>query len=94
MSVGSEDSVTAPEVEPRRRRSWSTAEKWRIVAETFQPGVSVSLVARRHDVNANQVFTWRRQLREGSLGSEEASSGFVPVVQASRGSILRPAWGP
>jgi len=35
----------------------------------------VSIVARRHDVNANQVFSWRRQ-----LGDEPVS--FVPVVVA------------
>ena len=38
-------------VTPRRR--WSEAEKRRVVAESYQPGVSVSLVARRNDVNAN-----------------------------------------
>ena len=46
----------------KRRRSWPTAEKRRIVAETLVPGASVSVVARRHDVNANQVFKWRREL--------------------------------
>ena len=82
MSVGADDSIT--EAEPRRRRrSWSAAEKRRIVAETLEPGSSVSVVARHHDVNANQVFTWRRQLHEGVLGGEEASSGFVPVVVGS-----------
>jgi len=65
----------------RRRRKWSDAEKRRIVAESFQPGVSVSLVARRHDVNANQVFTWRRQLRERGLGAE--AGGLVPVMVAA-----------
>jgi transposase len=44
------------------RRSWPMAEKRRIVAETLAPGASVSVVARRHDVNANQVFKWRREL--------------------------------
>lgn len=79
MSVGADDSIT--EAPPRRRRrSWSAAEKRQIVAETLEPGSSVSVVARRHDVNANQVFTWRRQLRAGLLGGTEASSGFVPVV--------------
>ena len=43
----------------RRRRLWSEEEKRRIVAETLQPGASVSVVARRHDVNANMLFTWR-----------------------------------
>ncbi len=42
--------------------------------------VSVSLVARRHDVNANQVFTWRRQLRDQEPGA--LASGFVPMAVA------------
>ena len=46
------------------------AEKRRIVAETLVSGVSVSVVARRHDVNANQVFKWRREL---------ATCEFVPI---------------
>ena len=61
-------------VAPRRR--WSDAEKRRIVAESYQPGVSVSVVARRNDVNANLVFTWRRQFREQAGGA----GGLVPVV--------------
>ena len=48
-------------VAPRRR--WRDAEKRRIVAESYQPGVSVSVVARRNDVNANLVFNWRRRFR-------------------------------
>ena len=46
------------------------------MAESYQPGVSVSVVARRNDVNANLVFTWRRQFREQAGGS----GGLVPVV--------------
>ncbi len=63
----------------RRRRSWSEEEKRRIVAESLEPGASVSLVARRHDVNANQVFAWRRRFRDGELGRAEACA-FVPVM--------------
>ena len=63
----------------RRRRRWSDARKRRIVAESYQPGVSVSVVARRHDVNANQVFGWRRQYRELA----RVVGGFVPVVVSS-----------
>jgi len=63
----------------RRRRSWSDEEKQRIVAESRQPGVSVSEVARRHDVNANQVFTWRRQF------AEEVPA-FVPVIVPPEGA--------
>ncbi len=73
----------------RRRRRWSEAEKRRIVAESREPGVSVSLVARRHDVNANQVFTWRRQLRDQELGN--TASGFVPMVVAAAPGCGAPA---
>ena len=45
-----------------KRRQWPDALKRRIVAETLAPGASVSIVARRHDVNTNQVFKWRREM--------------------------------
>ena len=51
------------------------------MAESLQPGMSVSVVARRHDVNANQVFTWRRQLR--AQGSGATAGGLVPVMVAA-----------
>jgi hypothetical protein len=44
----------------RSRRSWSAEEKRQIIAETREPGASVATVARRHDMNANLLFTWRR----------------------------------
>ena len=45
-----------------KRRQYSEALKRQMVAETQVPGASVSIVARRHDVNSNQLFRWRRQL--------------------------------
>jgi transposase len=51
----------------RTRRRWSVQEKLRIVRETLEPGVSVPVVARRHSVNANQLFIWRGQHRRGEL---------------------------
>jgi len=47
----------------RRRRSWSLEEKRSICRETLVPGVSVAQVARRHGLNANQVFNWLRDPR-------------------------------
>ena len=38
-----------------------------MVEETFEPGMTVSLVARRHGVAPNQLFTWRRLVTQGSL---------------------------
>jgi transposase len=49
----------------RRRRRWPLALKQQMVAETRVAGASVSVVARRHDVNANQLFKWRREFEEG-----------------------------
>ncbi|MYF85249.1 MAG: transposase, partial [Rhodospirillaceae bacterium] len=55
MSDSGEQSSSEGRVR-RRRRRWSEARKRRIVAESNQPGVSVSVVARRHDLNANLVY--------------------------------------
>ena len=48
----------------RRNRSWPDGLKREIVAATFAPGSSVSIIARQYDVNANQVFSWRRRYRD------------------------------
>jgi len=45
-----------------RRRRWSAVAKARIVAESFEPGLSVSEVARRHDIRPGLLFLWRRQV--------------------------------
>ena len=58
----------------KRRRT--IQERRRIVEETFLPNTSVSRVARRHDVNANQLFYWRKLYREGRLGGGAA---LLPV---------------
>jgi transposase len=63
--------------EKRRRRS--VEEKRRIVEETLEAGASVARVARRHAVNANQVFYWRKKYREGRLGKSQ-SSKLLPVT--------------
>jgi transposase-like protein len=49
----------------QRRRRWSAEEKAAIVQETYAPGMSVSLVARRHGIAPNQLFRWRRLYAEG-----------------------------
>jgi transposase len=71
---------------PGRRRHWPVALKRQIVAETLAPGASASVVARRHDVNANQLFRWRRDWREGLLGTADADQGLVPVEIAGDAS--------
>jgi transposase len=61
------------------RRFRSKQERRAIVEETLKPGASVSVVARAHDVNANQVFTWRRQYHAGRLEIAAASKALLPV---------------
>jgi transposase len=62
-----------------RRKRWPDELKRRIVAETLEPGASVSVVARRHDVNANQVFTWRRRYRDEPSSCGGEATAMVPV---------------
>jgi len=61
----------------RRRRIWEDEEKRRIVAQTRVPGVSVSRVARRYDVNANMAFKWLRDPR--FMPAEDDLPSFLPV---------------
>jgi len=79
MAAQVEESDDRTVAARQRRRTWSVEEKRRIVAESLEPGASVSLIARRHDVNTNMLFTWRRQ-----LGADDAAPGqpvsFVPAT--------------
>ena len=71
-----------------RRRQYSDALKRQMVAETLEPGASVSIVARRHDVNSNQLFRWRRQLLPKTAIE---SSVMVPVEIGADGDRPRRA---
>jgi transposase-like protein len=98
---GSETSATAI----RRRKRRSPEEKLQIVRETLQSHESVAVIARRHGVNANQVFAWRRHYQRGHLGSGLPEAVILPVhiaqsppvrtqrgeaVQADQSSCSRP----
>jgi transposase len=79
-------------------RHWDVQEKRRIVEETMIPGVSVSRVARRHDVNCNLVFRWRREYERGEYGPPSPAADkpltpdFVSVgVIDAYGRLLRDA---
>jgi transposase len=64
-----------------RRRRWSAAEKVAMVRETYEAEMSVSLVARRHGVNPNQLFHWRKLERIGALTAVEAGETVVPAAE-------------
>ncbi|MCU6248687.1 IS3 family transposase, partial [Escherichia coli] len=63
----------------RRRRT--TQEKIAIVQQSFEPGMTVSLVARQHGVAASQLFLWRKQYQEGSLTAVAAGEQVVPASE-------------
>jgi len=64
-----------------RNRSWPEALKREIVAASFAPGSSVSIVARQYDVNANQVFSWRKRYREdGRPPADPRAPQLIPVM--------------
>ncbi|EIF0795090.1 IS3 family transposase [Escherichia coli] len=66
---------------PEKRRRRTTQEKIAIVQQSFEPGMTVSLVARQHGVAASQLFLWRKQYQEGSLTAVAAGEQVVPASE-------------
>ena len=74
------------------RRAWSDEHKGRIVIESFAAGANVSAVARRYGLRPQQVYAWRRLVRDGALAlPSEAALGFVPVIAAESEPAPSPA---
>lgn len=63
-----------------RRRRWPAEAKAAIVEESYTSGAPVSVVARRHGLIPQQLFTWRRQAREGVVGRDTADMSFAEVI--------------
>lgn len=89
MSVSSSNAESK-----RRRRVRSEDEKRRIVGETFEPGASVSTVARRHGLNTNLLFTWRREMGRGMPALADDPVAFVPAVISAAPATAPPSPSP
>ena len=78
-------------VSDEKRRRWSAAEKAALVRETYEPGMNVSLVARKHGISASQLFNWRKLDREGALVAVHAGESVVPASElaAARAQIAQ-----
>jgi len=75
----------------QRRRRWSVAEKAALVRRTYEPGMSVSLVARNEGVSASLLFQWRKLERQGALTAVQAGEAVVPASElaAARAEIAK-----
>jgi transposase len=82
MRLSIEEARPSEVLRRGRRRRWTEEEKRRIVAESEAPGSSVSMVARRHDLNANMLFTWRREFRQREAGADVGQAAFIPAIIA------------
>lgn len=67
----------------RGKRRRSVLEKLQIVHLTMAPGASVAEIARTHELEANQVFTWRRLFEKGQLSDAGARSTALLAVTIS-----------
>jgi len=47
----------------------ATEQKRAIAVESLDPSTTPTEVARRYGISSGLLYTWRRQLREGQLGS-------------------------
>ena len=64
-----------------RRREWSDEQKAQIVAESYEPGIKVCTVARRHGLTPQQLFTWRRLARKPLEAAPDVDVPmFAPAV--------------
>lgn len=62
-----------------KKKRWTAFEKQQIINETYQPGVSVSFVARRHGIPPSQLFHWRKIMEMGGLTAMTKEEQVVPI---------------
>ena len=68
----------------KKRRMWTPAEKQAIVMETYQPDMSVSLVARKYGITPSRLYHWRKCSQEGSIMAVKAEDQVVPVAEFNK----------
>jgi transposase len=93
MSASARITIEPPIAETpakTKRRQRSVTERRQIVEESFDPRTSVARVAREHEINANQVFRWRRLYKQGQLGGgprTAQSTELLPVTIADSPAV-------
>lgn len=64
--------------------------KQQLVAASCEPGVSISKLALENSINANLLFKWRQQWREGKLADRERE---IDLLQAQLDKLHRMNFG-
>ena len=59
----------------------SVTERAALVRQTYEPGMSVWLVARQNGVGASQLFNWRKLDREGALTAVGSGESVVSASE-------------
>jgi len=77
----------------RKRRYWSLEEKQAIVSQSTVPGISISQISRRYDVNANMIYKWRRELglriyKTSADDVDVDAHSFLPVSVADHSTDI------
>jgi transposase len=69
---------------PTGRRRWTAFQKKQMVEETYDPGKTVSFVARKHGISPAQLFNWRRHMEEGALVGIDTEQKVLPEIENKR----------
>lgn len=67
-----------------RRKRWAPAEKKAMVEATYEPGMTVSYIARKYGIPASQLFSWRKLYQEGALKGVESEEKVVPESELKK----------
>ena len=67
----------------QRRKRWAIIEKHKIVQETYQPGATVSYIARKHGIPPSQLFYWRKMMESGALTGIKTEEELVPMSEVN-----------
>ena len=77
-------NILGTKVEPARYRRWPIEDKKRIVEESFQPGSSLSAIARKNDVSPGLLVKWRKQFTRGALMGIKTKEELVPISELNK----------
>lgn len=79
---------TPPSGKHRRRPNFPREFKIALVERSLQPDVSVALLARENDINANLLFNWRHLYRKGLLVTTTDTAPILPVVVSETSNVI------